>query len=404
MRFPRTFIITMALSITFMTLGPIAGAVTVPPGGSFFDDDGNIFEADIEAIATVGVTKGCNTERTSFCPTSSVTRGQMAAFLVRALGLTAQDSAINFTDDNDSIFENDIEKLATAGITKGCGGTNTFCPDRAVTRGEMAAFLVRALKLMAQDPAIDFTDDNDSIFENDIEKLATAGITKGCGGTNTFCPDRVVTRAQMAAFLTRGIPYARPIVAPRPATTNGPLLDTFSPFDTKSGWCKGLNGEVCQTTVTLNQGEFHLFEYWFADGWSALPTGIQQAFLSDLVRVEAYLNGARLSVVATTTLDGDTQFKDFTFQFPAWLTGSHTVTVVYYDGTRAYKSTIVVTLNITALSFAPLGVGGEPSSTRPAGRDAFSYKQEAVETRAGPFDQVVPFSSRSAHGSGSFCK
>jgi hypothetical protein len=221
---------------------------------------------------------------------------------------------------------------------------------------------------------IDFTDDNDSIFEDDIEKLATAGITKGCGGTNTFCPKSPVTRAQMAAFLTRGIPYERPIVPPRPATTNGPLLDTFSPFDTKSGWCDGLNGEVCQTTVTLNQGEFHLFEYWFADGWSALPTGLKQAFLSDLVRVEAYLNGARLSVVATTMLDADTQFKDFTFQFPGWLTGTHTVTVVYFDETRAYRSTIVVTLNITALSSAPLGVGSEPPPTRPTGRVAFAQK------------------------------
>jgi hypothetical protein len=298
----------------------------------------------------------------------------MAAFLVRALGLTAQDPAIDFTDDNDSIFENDIEKLATAGITKGCGDGTTFCPDRSVTRGEMAAFLVRALKLTAQDPAIDFTDDNNSIFENDIEKLATAGITKGCGGINAFCPGSPVTRAQMAAFLTRGMPYERPIVPPRPATTNGPLLDTFSPFDAQTGWCGGSDGEVCRTSASLNQGEFHLFEYWFADGWSALPTALKQDFLSDKVRVEAYLNGERLSLVATTTLDGDTQFKDFTFQFPAWLTGSHTVTVLYFDETKAYKSTIIVTLDITALSSAPLGAGGESSSTRPLGRDAFPEK------------------------------
>jgi hypothetical protein len=105
-----------------------------------------------------------------------------------------------------------------------------------------------------------------------------------------------------------------------------------------------------------------------------LPTALKQDFLSDKVRVEAYLNGERLSLVATTTLDGDTQFKDFTFQFPAWLTGSHTVTVLYFDETKAYKSTIIVTLDITALSSAPLGAGGESSSTRPLGRDAFPEK------------------------------
>jgi hypothetical protein len=39
-----------------------------------------------------------------------------------------------------------IEALAASGITGGCGGGN-FCPNQNVTRGEMAAFLARALGL-----------------------------------------------------------------------------------------------------------------------------------------------------------------------------------------------------------------------------------------------------------------
>lgn len=39
-----------------------------------------------------------------------------------------------------------IEALAASGITAGCGGGN-FCPNQNVTRGEMAAFLARALGL-----------------------------------------------------------------------------------------------------------------------------------------------------------------------------------------------------------------------------------------------------------------
>jgi hypothetical protein len=72
----------------------------------------------------------------------------MAAFLVRALGLTRSGS-VDFVDDNHSIFEADIEKLAAAGITKGCNPptNNRFCPDAYVTRGTMAAFLARALAL-----------------------------------------------------------------------------------------------------------------------------------------------------------------------------------------------------------------------------------------------------------------
>ena len=71
-----------------------------------------------EAIAAQGITRGCNPPvNDRFCPDSVVTRGQMAAFLTRALGLTDRlDDP--FTDDDDSIFEADIEKLAAAGITR----------------------------------------------------------------------------------------------------------------------------------------------------------------------------------------------------------------------------------------------------------------------------------------------
>ena len=110
------------------------------------DVDASIFRPDIIWLAGEGITKGCNSAQTLFCPNQPVTRGQMAAFLVRALNLTDQDPSIDFTDDNTSVFENDIEKLATAGITKGCNTTQTlFCPNQPVTRGQMAAFLRRAL-------------------------------------------------------------------------------------------------------------------------------------------------------------------------------------------------------------------------------------------------------------------
>ena len=70
----------------------------------------------------------------------------MAAFLVRALNLTDQGTT-DFTDDNTSIFEDDIEKLAAAGITQGCNPptNDRFCPDNNVTRGQMAAFLHRGM-------------------------------------------------------------------------------------------------------------------------------------------------------------------------------------------------------------------------------------------------------------------
>jgi len=55
----------------------------------------------------------------------------------------------DFVDDDNSIFESDIEKLAAAGITAGCNppDNDRFCPDNHVTRRQMAAFLARALDL-----------------------------------------------------------------------------------------------------------------------------------------------------------------------------------------------------------------------------------------------------------------
>ena len=175
----------------------------------FRDDDGSAFEADIVWLAGAGITQGCNPPTNDrFCPDSGVTRGQMAAFLGRALSLPAATSGDRFADDDDSVFEAEIEALAAAGITQGCNPpiNDEFCPDRRLTRAEMATFLVRAFGYgtVSGDR---FTDDNGSIFEANIESLAEAGVTKGCNppANTLFCPSSFVTRAEMAAFLHRAL-------------------------------------------------------------------------------------------------------------------------------------------------------------------------------------------------------
>ncbi|MCP3995837.1 MAG: hypothetical protein GY722_12355, partial [bacterium] len=173
------------------------------------DIGGHLFVSNILWLAEEGITTGCVQDGTSFCPNSYVTRGQMAAFLVRFLDLTDNGGGNLFEDDDNSIFENNIDKLATAGITRGCNpseGNTKFCPDAYVTRGQMAAFLVRALGLTDDGGGNLFQDDDGSVFESNIDKLATAGITRGCNpseGNTKFCPDAYVTRGQMAAFLQR---------------------------------------------------------------------------------------------------------------------------------------------------------------------------------------------------------
>jgi hypothetical protein len=118
--------------------------------GLFFDDESNIFSSAIDRLGASGITKGCNPPfNDRFCPEDAVTRGQMAAFLVRALGYTDDGGGNRFTDDNNSVFQGAIDRLATAGVTLGCNPptNDRFCPDQLVTRGQMAAFLVRALDL-----------------------------------------------------------------------------------------------------------------------------------------------------------------------------------------------------------------------------------------------------------------
>ncbi|CAN5863590.1 hypothetical protein BH23ACT5_BH23ACT5_02130 [soil metagenome] len=173
--------------------------------GRFADDDDSEFQADIEWLAERGITRGCNPPfQDRFCPGDPVSRGEMAAFLSRALGIAGGEAA--FVDSAGSVFEPDIGALATAGITRGCNppDNDMFCPHDPVTRGQMAAFLNRAFGLPPGPN--DFVDDDGSVFEEDIGALAAAGITRGCNPpqNDRFCADQSVTRGQMAAFLNRG--------------------------------------------------------------------------------------------------------------------------------------------------------------------------------------------------------
>lgn len=165
----------------------------------FVDDDDSVHESDIIALADLGITRGCQRDR--YCPDRNVTRAEMATMLVRAFGLTGSSGDI-FTDDDASEHESAIETLAHNGVTVGCA-PNRFCPDRPVTRGEMASFLVRILGLAPASPA-GFTDTAHTVHRRPIDALAAAGITRGCTETK-FCPDDNVTRGQLASFLNRAL-------------------------------------------------------------------------------------------------------------------------------------------------------------------------------------------------------
>jgi S-layer homology domain len=180
---------------------------TLHVGGSFPDvRSSDPFYAKIETLFHSGVTAGCTGG--NYCPGNSVTRAQMAVFLQKgklgAVYVPPPGSGTRFTDVPPGAFALDwIEDLAASGVTAGCD-TSLYCPDRPVTRAQMAVFLLKAEHGSAYVPpaaAGVFADvPVSSAFAPWIEQLAAEGITAGCGGGN-YCPDTANTRAQMAAFL-----------------------------------------------------------------------------------------------------------------------------------------------------------------------------------------------------------
>ena len=214
-------ILTATVAIVVVLIAGLALADGLPPGGTFTDDNGNVHEGNIEAIAGVGITRGCNPPlNTLYCPDSPVNRGQMAAFVRRAFNLPSSNVDF-FVDDNGSVFEGDINAVAAAGITRGCNPptNDRFCPDTNVTREQMAAFLSRAFGYPSATTDY-FIDDAASIFEADINAIALAGITKGCNppGNDRYCPSDLVKRDQMASFFSRALGLT-PIVPPPSTTT-----------------------------------------------------------------------------------------------------------------------------------------------------------------------------------------
>jgi hypothetical protein len=192
------------------TINVAGQSFTVYQGIPFNDVPVNhLFYNEIERLSARGITLGCGGG--NFCPDQVVTRDQMAGFIIRALGSfnPPAPAAQRYADVPPSnSFYAFIDQMAVRQITLGCGGVN-YCPADPVLRGQMAAFIVRALHTPGYIPpaptAQRFADvPLSNPFYAHIEEMAVRGITLGCGGSN-YCPLQPVTRAQMAAFLVRAL-------------------------------------------------------------------------------------------------------------------------------------------------------------------------------------------------------
>ena len=165
----------------------------------------------IEKLFASGITAGCGAG--IYCPDNTVTRDQMAVFLLKGMhGASYTPPAVGASTGFGDVAATHwaaawIKQLAAEGITSGCGAGN-YCPDAAVTRAEIAIFLLKAKNGSSYSPpAVGASTGFSDVAVNYwaapfIKQLVVDGITSGCGA-GVYCPDSNVTRAEMAIFIVK---------------------------------------------------------------------------------------------------------------------------------------------------------------------------------------------------------
>ena len=200
-----------ALAAAAVAAAPGAAAQQGPSSAQqdpFSDVTGGVHKPAIDALAARGLFEGTLCGDGRFCPTEPIERSTMAVWLIRAVaGADPPPVQVSrFADvTTDQWWAGHIERLAQLEITVGCATDPLrYCPQRPVTRAQMATFLTRAFNLEPAPPA-GFADvDERGSHSANINALAAAGITVGCATDPLrYCPQRPVTRAQMATLLAR---------------------------------------------------------------------------------------------------------------------------------------------------------------------------------------------------------
>jgi hypothetical protein len=191
----------------------------VPPSATFFDAANLMLQASV----TTGCQQSSDPATRLYCPDDSVTRQEMAAFIVRAVTGTVTPAIYNttpyfqdVTPANNNFFPH-IQKLMDLGITTGCSqNPPLFCPTNTIPRWEMAMFMIRA-RLALHGPTFTssatpyFADVPTNVEGNGqpfpyIQRAYEENVTHGCGSNPlVFCPDELVTRGQMASFIMRAL-------------------------------------------------------------------------------------------------------------------------------------------------------------------------------------------------------
>ena len=162
----------------------------------------------VQSIWAAGITSGCLSSPLSYCPETDISRAEMAVYIERGIhGSTYVPPVVPLTfGDTAGAYQYWIEALKADGITGGCGGVN-YCPSASITRAQMAIFLLRAKHGSSYVPPAPtgtvWLDVSVTYWAAGwAEQLGIEGISVGCNG-GKFCPDDPVTRSEMAVLVQR---------------------------------------------------------------------------------------------------------------------------------------------------------------------------------------------------------
>ncbi|MDX8346142.1 S-layer homology domain-containing protein [Rossellomorea sp. YZS02] len=194
--------IMTALAILIM-IGSMVNTTSRVAKATFFDlNESHPFYDEIMYLSDHNIVRG--TTVNAFHPQDKVTRAAAATMIGRALGLDGSKRTSSFSDvSSQSYAAGYIESAVEKGIIKGYSD-DTFRPDAIVNRGEMAIFLARAFELEEQID-VDYYDIYKKMASYEsIKKVSKAGIAQGLNN-GFYLPYQDITRAEFSAFLARAL-------------------------------------------------------------------------------------------------------------------------------------------------------------------------------------------------------
>ncbi|MFE1242951.1 S-layer homology domain-containing protein [Fictibacillus sp. NPDC058756] len=209
----------------FMATGlsaAVVASVVAPVAGAAFDDvkPGSWYEGAVNYVTEAGYMKGTDK---GFEPGKEMTRAQAAALFANILGIYDDSLEADFSDVKEGAwYYGAVAAVQEHGIMAGTG--SAFNPEGKLTRGQVAALVVRAYDLEAEGAEHSFTDVEGNMFENEIAILAELGIASGTTG-GKFEPNKVITRAEMAAFIQK---VEAPAPTPLPEVESVKAVDATS--------------------------------------------------------------------------------------------------------------------------------------------------------------------------------